>query len=101
MSEAARPMVRWRDDGVRVVRAGTLGDAKRGPGGSGRATVFDFTGSGGETTWIGSVTLAPGVATGAHHHGRHEVAIFVVRSDNESIAVDLEVNPADQPEAVY
>jgi len=73
----------WRDDGVRVVRGTALAEALRGPSGSGRVTAFDFTGSGGAKTWIGSVTLAPGAATGAHHHGRHEVAVYVVRGRSE------------------
>jgi uncharacterized RmlC-like cupin family protein len=68
----------WRT-GVRVVRAAAIEQAMRPPVGSGRATVFDFAGSGGNATWIGGVTLQPGVATGAHHHGRHEVAVYVVR----------------------
>jgi uncharacterized RmlC-like cupin family protein len=68
----------WRD-GVRVMRAAAIDTAMRPPTGSGRATAFDFTGNGGQATWIGGVTLAPGAVTGAHHHGRHEVAIYVVR----------------------
>jgi uncharacterized RmlC-like cupin family protein len=74
MSEATD----WRT-GVRVVRAAAVEQAMRAPGGTGRATVFDFAGSGGHTTWIGALTLAPGAVTGAHHHGRHEVAVHVVR----------------------
>ena len=45
----------------------------------GRATAFDFAGTGGRETWIGAVTLQPGSKTGAHHHGRHEVAVYVVK----------------------
>ncbi len=45
----------------------------------GRATAFAFAGSGGRETWIGTVTLPPQAKTGAHHHGRHEVAVYVVR----------------------
>ncbi|SMF72454.1 Uncharacterized protein, RmlC-like cupin domain [Tistlia consotensis] len=72
----------WRA-GVRVVRAGDLAAARTGPGGTGRATVFDFTGSGGRETWIGSVVLPPAVDTGLHDHGRHEVALYVVRGRTE------------------
>jgi uncharacterized RmlC-like cupin family protein len=70
--------VGWRT-GVRVVRAAAVAQAMRAPDGPGRATVFDFAGSGGHATWIGAVTLQPGAVTGAHHHGRHEVAVNVVR----------------------
>lgn len=135
---------RWTD-GVRIARAERLRTAKHGPAGTGRATAFDFFGTGGAQTWIGSVTLQPGGATGAHHHGRHEVVVYVaagrseirwgetlefvtvaeagdfiyfapyvphwernlsdteavefvvVRSDNERIAIALDVVPAQQP----
>jgi uncharacterized RmlC-like cupin family protein len=51
--------------------------------GSGRATAFDFTGSGGRQTWIGVVALDADGRTGAHHHGRHEVAVYVVKGRGE------------------
>jgi len=51
----------------------------RPPAGPGRATVFDFAGVGSEKTWIGVASLAPGRRTGAHHHGRHEVALYVAK----------------------
>ncbi len=72
----------WRD-GVRVVRGTTLEGAMRGLGGTGRATAFDFAGTGGRQTWIGTVTLAPNASTGTHHHGRHEVAIYVIKGRSE------------------
>ena len=140
---------KWRTDGVRVVRAESLSLAMRGPSGTGRATAFDFTGTEGRATWIGAVTLQPNTKTGAHHHGRHEVAIYVVkgrseirwgerlefatevgpgdfvyfapyvphrernfdatqtvdfvvvRSDNETIVVNLDVVPVEPPETVF
>jgi uncharacterized RmlC-like cupin family protein len=72
----------WRD-AVKVVRATFLTQSMQGPGGSGRATVFDFAGVGGKQTWIGSVVLQPGGITGAHHHGRHEVAIYIAKGTVE------------------
>lgn len=68
----------WRN-GVTVVRGRSFDDVIRGPSGSGRATVFDFAGSGGAKTWIGAVSLAPKTDTGHHHHGRHEVMLYVVK----------------------
>jgi uncharacterized RmlC-like cupin family protein len=139
----------WRTEGVTVVRGATQEAARRGPSGTGRATTFDFAGSGGHKTWIGTVTLQPNAKSGAHHHGRHEVAVYVVkgrsqirwgeqlefaaevgpgdfvyfapyvphqelnldagetldfvvvRSDNEKIAVGLDVVPVEQPETLY
>jgi uncharacterized RmlC-like cupin family protein len=148
MSAGDQKPMGWRE-GVQVVRGASLDAAMRGPPGNGRATAFDFAGTGGQKTWIGTVTLAPNASTGAHHHGRHEAAIYVargrseirwgerleyvadvgpgdfvyftphvphqernlsateatdflvVRSDNERIAVPLEVKPAEQPERVF
>ena len=74
---------KWRTDGVTVIRAQSLDTAMRGPSGSGRATAFDFTGAGGRATWIGTVTLQPKANTGPHHHGRHEVAVYVVKGRSE------------------
>lgn len=84
---------RWRKEGVKVVRADTL------PG-HGRATVFEFTGSGGRQTWIGTVSLPPGAATAAHEHGRHEVAVHVVRGRGrirwgDSLEFAADVGPGD------
>jgi len=78
MSEATK----WRD-GVKVVRADALDTVLRDPTSMGRATVFDFSGAGGKQTWIGSVILPPSAKTGAHHHGRHEVAVYVVKGRSE------------------
>jgi len=69
--------MKWRE-GVTVVRAAPLEAEVRAPGGTGRATVFDFAGTGGERTWIGRVSLKQSARTGAHHHGRHEVMIYVI-----------------------
>jgi uncharacterized RmlC-like cupin family protein len=71
-------MSTWRTS-VTVQRAGAIESAMRPPSGPGRATVFDFAGVGGEKTWIGVASLAPGRRTGAHHHGRHEVALYVAK----------------------
>lgn len=68
----------WRIDGVKVVRAERRGLAKPTKSAPWRATAFEFFGSGGTQTWIGTFTLTPGANTGAHHHGRHEVAVYVV-----------------------
>lgn len=92
--------VHWRTDGVTVVRAESLNLAMLGPSGTGRATAFDFAGTGGQETWIGTVTLQPGAKTGAHHHGRHEVAVYVVKGRSqirwgERLEFAAEVGPGD------
>lgn len=78
----------WRA-AVRVVRAADTAGAMTGPGGSGRATLFDFAGTGGGPpdlagrTWIGRVVQAAGSNTGPHHHGRHEAVIHVLQGHAE------------------
>ena len=73
----------WTTDSVRIVRAEALRDAVDAPAARGRATASEFTGSGGKQTWIGVVRLPGGANTGPHHHGRHEVAIWVVAGRSE------------------
>ena len=72
----------WRT-GVTVVRAEAQRAAKQETAGAGRTTVVDHAGTGGERTWIGTVTLLPGTRTGTHHHGRHEVTIYIVKGSLE------------------
>jgi uncharacterized RmlC-like cupin family protein len=72
----------WRTNGVKIVRAESLRRAMLGSS-TGRATAFDFAGAGGRETWIGTITLQPHARTGAHHHGRHEVAVYVVKGHGQ------------------
>jgi uncharacterized RmlC-like cupin family protein len=138
-------MANWRP-AVKVVRGTSLEQAMAQSGG--RATAVEFAGIGGQKTWIGTVTMKPAAITGAHTHGRHEVAIFMIhgrleirwgdrldysvevgpgdvvyfephvphqernpsekesagyvaiRSDNERIAIGLDVAPVEPPETV-
>jgi uncharacterized RmlC-like cupin family protein len=93
-------MINWRTNGVTIVRAADQAIARIGPSGTGRATVFDFAGTGAQKTWIGTVTLQPMAKTGAHHHGRHEVAIYVAKGRSqirwgERLEFAAEVGPGD------
>jgi uncharacterized RmlC-like cupin family protein len=83
----------WRNDGVKVVR-GTATSGKA------RATAFDFAGTGGSKIWMGTVTLQPNGQTGAHHHGTHEVAVYVSKGRSEirwgeRLEFATEVGPGD------
>jgi uncharacterized RmlC-like cupin family protein len=87
----------WRNDGVKVVRAAAQ---VAGSSGQGRATAFEFAGTGGSKIWMGTVTLQPNARTGAHHHGTHEVAIYVSRGRSqirwgEHLEYATEVGPGD------
>lgn len=88
----------WRTDGVKVVRAAAQQEA-RGAG-LGRATAFDFVGTCGAKTWMGTVTLPPKGRTGAHHHGPHEVALYVAKGRSrirwgETLEYAADVGPGD------
>ena len=72
----------WRN-GVTVVRGSSLGEAMRAPAGGGRASAFDFSGSSGKSTWIGTAINLPGTKTGTHNHGRHEIVLYVARGRSE------------------
>jgi uncharacterized RmlC-like cupin family protein len=77
-------MTDWRETGVKIVRGAAINAAKAEPSVKGRATAFNFDGfEASGRTWIGSVTLQPGAVTGGHHHGRHEVAVYVARGRAE------------------
>ena len=72
----------WRNS-VRIVRGAAVEREMRDPAGIGRATAAQFSGGGTGNVWIGTVTLAPNAATGAHHHAHHEVLIQVMRGTAE------------------
>ena len=64
---------------LRVVRASELKlDPVQTPGMSRYAGIAAHT-VGAERLWMGYVSLAPGVRSGAHHHGDCESAIFILR----------------------
>jgi uncharacterized RmlC-like cupin family protein len=91
---------KWRTHGVKVVRAESLYVSMHEPAGKGRATAVDFSGTGGQRTWIGTVTLPPNANTGAHHHGRHEVTVYVIKGRSEirwgdKLEFATEVGPGD------
>ncbi|MDI1284633.1 MAG: cupin domain-containing protein [Reyranella sp.] len=86
----------WNDESVKIVRCEAIAGLAVG----GRATAFDFSGSGGRKTWIGLVRLAAGGNTGPHHHGRHEVAVWVVKGRSQirwgdRLEFAAEIGPGD------
>jgi uncharacterized RmlC-like cupin family protein len=90
----------WRTEGVKVVRAESIRKAQLGSFGVARATAFDFTGAGGQETWVGVVSHAPNAKTRAHHHGRHEVAVYVIKGHGqirwgERLEFAAEIAPGD------
>lgn len=92
----------WRTEVVVVRRAADT--LKERLANSGRSTLFDFKGLGGAqmtgATWIGAVTIPPKLATGLHHHGRHEVALYIISGKalirwGERLEFGAELHPGD------
>jgi len=69
---------RWRDDGVRVVRAGDLDPNTAQTPGMHREAAITHARTGAEQLWAGTVVIEPQARTGAHHHGEVESVIYVV-----------------------
>src|SRR5262249_33482801 len=57
--------VDWGAEGVKIVRAASIRGAMRGPPGTGRATAFEFSGTGGRGAPVG-----PGRAAHLDRRGR-------------------------------
>lgn len=69
---------RWREDGVRIVRADELDtDTPQTPG-MNRAAAITHARVGAGKLWAGTVVIHPRARTGAHHHGPVESVIYVV-----------------------
>ncbi len=73
-----QPKSKWRDHGIRVVRAGELDtNTPQTPGMQRRAAITtELTGA--ANLWAGTVTIDANAKTGAHHHGDLESVIYVV-----------------------
>ncbi len=83
--------------GVRVARGGDF-LSSFSPTDGGRWTAFDFDGRGGTAPSVSVARLPPGLATGKHHHGHHELAIYVVHGESEiSWGENLEFSAVIRP----
>ena len=139
---------RWKNDGVRVIPAGSLDTNTASTPGMDRAAAINAARVGAQKIWAGTVTIHAKAKTGAHHHGALESVIYVirgrarmrwgdnlefvaeagpgdfiyvppyvphqeinasedealecvlVRSDNEAVVVNLDIEPVEKPENV-
>ena len=69
----------WRDNGIRIVRAGTLDTNTPQTPGMSRAAAITFASAGARKLWAGTVVVEPNAKTGAHHHGDVETVLYIVR----------------------
>ena len=142
-------MTDWKENGVRVVPAGSLDPNTAQTPGMNRAAAINLARVGAQKIWAGTVQIHPDAKTGAHHHGALESVIYVVRgrarmrwgerleyvaeagpgdfifvppyvphqeinastsetlecvlvrSDNEAVVVNLDIDPVEKPDSVH
>ena len=69
----------WKENGVRIVRAGELDPNTPQTPGMSRAAAITHARAGANKLWAGTVTVQPAARTGAHHHGELETVLYIVR----------------------
>ena len=69
----------WKDNGVKIVKAGTLDPNTPQTAGMTREAAITHARTGASKLWAGTVTVKPGAKTGPHHHGEVETVLYVVR----------------------
>jgi uncharacterized RmlC-like cupin family protein len=69
---------RWRNHGVRIIRASELDTNTAQTLGMQRRAAVTTERTGASHLWAGTVTIEPNAKTGAHHHGDLESVIYVV-----------------------
>src|SRR5882672_6241317 len=70
--------MRWRDNGIRIIRNDELDDRTTQTLGMQRRAAVTTERTGASKLWAGTVTIDPNAKTGAHHHGDLESVIYVV-----------------------
>ena len=69
----------WRDNGIRIVRAGQLDTNTAQTPGMSRAAAITHASAGAQKLWAGTVVVEPNAKTGAHHHGEVETVLYIVK----------------------
>ena len=69
----------WKQNGVKIVRAGELNTNTPQSPGMTRAAAITNARTGASKLWAGTVVVQPHAKTAPHHHGELETVIYVVR----------------------
>ncbi len=90
----------WRENGVRVIPAGSLDPNTAQTPGMARSAAVNFARVGAQKIWAGTVNIQAGAKTGAHHHGALESVIYVVSGRarmrwGEALEYTAEAGPGD------
>ena len=76
MADAAS---KWKEQGIRIVRAGEFDTNTAQTPGMTRAAAITHASAGAQKLWAGTVVVEPNVKTGAHHHGELETVLYIVK----------------------
>src|SRR5215471_5697167 len=69
----------WKQQGVKIVRAGELDTNTPQSPGMTRAAAITKARTGASKLWAGTVVVQPHAKTAPHHHGELETVIYIVR----------------------
>lgn len=69
----------WKDDGVKIVRAGDLDPNTPQTPGMTRAAAITHARTGAANLWAGTVVVQPNAKSGPHHHGALETVLYIVK----------------------
>lgn len=69
----------WKNNGIRIVRAGELDTNTPQTPGMTRAAAISHAKTGAEKLWAGTVVVEPSACTAAHHHGPLETVLYIVK----------------------
>ncbi|HEY3940628.1 MAG TPA: cupin domain-containing protein [Bryobacteraceae bacterium] len=71
--------VDWKENGIKIVRAGTFDPNTPQTAGMTRAAAITHARTGATKLWAGTVVVNPDAKTGPHHHGELETVLYIVR----------------------
>ncbi|HXJ91608.1 MAG TPA: cupin domain-containing protein [Terriglobia bacterium] len=69
----------WKEQGIRIVRAGELDRNTPQTPGMSRAAAITHARAGASKLWAGTVVVQPDAKTGAHHHGELETVLYIIK----------------------
>jgi uncharacterized RmlC-like cupin family protein len=69
----------WKEQGIRIVRAGELDTNTPQTPGMLRAAAITHARAGASKLWAGTVVVQPNAKTGAHHHGDLETVLYIIK----------------------
>ncbi|MEQ1883460.1 MAG: cupin domain-containing protein [Bryobacteraceae bacterium] len=90
----------WKENGIRIVRAGQLDTNTTQTPGMTRAAAITHQSAGASALWAGTMLVEPGHESSAHHHGEMETILYVTRGRvrilwGDQLEYSAEAGPGD------